>query len=230
MSGGGPYAAKPMISAEDAASVIAGVSHIDALPLPFQYFVTYWYQHCPAGGVAPITVLDQPSAPPISFSGIIFRAEPSGAEKLNFRSVESKGARWTTSIGPMRRRARNSITPISSVGAAPTFSSAGAAGCPDARSCESSESTPRSLPTTARPSSSSACASCPTPDRSCAPVFARVSLRGWHHRPAIRDRNSSIRATATSMLPASVCPEALRGLKLWSPSGRKPSSIEPDRR
>jgi hypothetical protein len=78
-----------MISAEDAASVIAGVSHIDALPLPFQYFVTYWYQHCPAGGVAPITVLDQPSAPPISFSGIIFRAEPSEAEKLNFRIVRA---------------------------------------------------------------------------------------------------------------------------------------------
>jgi hypothetical protein len=61
MSSGGPQAASVTEPADGRVPLIAGAPHLEVLTLPFQYFVSFWHQHCPVDGVAPFA--DDDGAP-----------------------------------------------------------------------------------------------------------------------------------------------------------------------
>lgn len=75
MSIGGSKAALPTDARAWRPDPIAGVTQASTLSAPFQYFAAFWHMHSADGDLPGLRVLEQPDAPPVLSSGIVFAAQ-----------------------------------------------------------------------------------------------------------------------------------------------------------
>lgn len=85
MSIGGSKAASPTDATAWRPDPIAGVAQASTLSAPFQYFAAHWHLHNADGELPRLRTLEQPDAPPVLSSGVVFAVEDADSGVPDFR-------------------------------------------------------------------------------------------------------------------------------------------------